>query len=176
MFIYGIDPGSNLGLAIYNVDSYFNVSEIITSTFELNKHASNMEDKTLLLDKWITREFEIRPPFSLVMEDAFINRFMPGAVLPLAYIRQTVTLAVKRFDKEVYVTSYSPKYVKTRIGVDMRATDNKKIDSKTLVTTAISRIEDIKNKYSNLNIKSEHEIDAMAIAYTYILDAKTYLN
>jgi len=93
-----------------------------------------------------------------------MNPSRPAAFRPLILVRQVIedTLGITGIKKY----SYTPKHIKSRI----HATD----DSKEAMTEALIKNKEITSfvKEDDLRTMSEHEIDAIAVAYVELLNTR----
>lgn len=166
--IMGLDPGSNLGVSILSIDANkLSIEAIDTTRFVL---ASYSVDNDNMLDRWIALESIIKDivleynPIIVGMEAAFMNQHYPKAVMVLTSYTTII-------DKTLYslgcnkVFRYPPKYIKKIVASGTAD----KLD----MLHSVTSIKEISSKI-NLYDKTEHEVDATAIAYTVLLEVRDY--
>jgi len=158
-----IDPGNNLGVAIYTISlPDMKIVDIETTTIKLElfvpKDTTNvLQSKLLFLYAYIEKLYHIHQPTIIFLEAAFMNIRFPRAVMQLSSFISVIELGFKSGDKHIKILRYPPKYIKKHIG----AGGNAKKDDMTKALNKHNELKDIVNT-SNL---SEHAIDAIAIGY-----------
>lgn len=170
--IIGIDPGNNLGVSILTIDSKtFNIINIRTHIFVLEDYSSS-----IILDKKISKLYYITNvipsylynlynPKAIGIETAFLNTRFPKAVMHLSQYVGNLDLSFRSLDSFIKIFKYPPKYIKGIISTG----DANKND----MLIGISKIKELKDilDYSKL---TEHEIDAIAIAYVTLQEIRKY--
>lgn len=166
--LLGIDPGNNLGISCFTINSNFEITEIETRLIKLSnnilEHETNI-DRLNFLNNYLTYLYNFYRPSVIGVESAFMNTKFATAIIQLT---QYVTIIEQTFfnlDPFIKLYKYPPKYVKSMIATG----DADKND----VLSGVSRIKEI-TKLINVNTLSEHEIDATAIAYTLLSDIRKY--
>lgn len=177
--VYGIDPGSiRLGLSVFTLHfKTYQILDIHTETIEVDKlyvdpnlvdvrgykTARLMELSNLLYDKMCVDQ-----PVVLSIESPFYNRFRPNAYGTLVETTDYIKLAYNNYNNMLPLHSYPPLTVKKAVGV-------KKSKGKENVSKAIMAIGELTcHLPHNLTGMSEHEIDAVAVAYTYVQSLRDY--
>lgn len=166
--VMGIDPGTNTGVSIIEVDNYLNITNLHTyclqlplTTFESNRMYSKLDYlSTAMMSILLTHS-----PFAIGVEMPFQHRFA-NAVIQLSQYVAIIENAIMMTNPYVVNYRYPPKMVKKLIG----ATGNA---DKLGIFKTLSKIEDI-NYLFNSKPRTEHEADATAIAYITLSDLKKY--
>lgn len=172
IYIFGIDPGTNTGVSVFELDVDLNVISVETHTLNLNLYAdpdSNQltkdADRYLALGDLISELADKFKPVAAAIESSFIHeRFKSSGMKVAAYI-SVVIYALKKFDKNLVICKLSPKQVKKFMG---DATADKD-EMRNLLTEKISLLlgEDVA-KLINIDNLTEHSIDALAIGNNLI--------
>ena len=162
--IIGIDPGTNTGIAVYTIDTNFNILNIDTYTILLNNYVN--EDNTVLgkdserylvLGNLIEELLEKYNPIAIALESAFINKkFMGSGMKVMGYI-SVILYVIKKFNPNILLCKLAPKSVKKKAG-DATANKDK---MKELVNETILQ-------YIDIEKESEHSIDAISIGYSLL--------
>lgn len=165
--IIGIDPGRNLGVALFTIDS--NTLDIISieSTTYILPAELFLTSRLNILHNIIDKYLNITNPIAVGIETAFAHRF-PKAVMQLSQYTAVIEHTIYTYNNNIKMYRLPPTLIKTRI--------NKVVGGKATkddMLAAVSAIEEITNK-TNLIFKTEHEIDAIAIAYTMLQDIRQY--
>ena len=168
--ILGLDPGNNLGVSIVHVDSTtLDIVGIETKTYVLEKYVTTTDN--IMLNKWIVLENIIRylsetyQPYVVGMEAAFLNLKFPKAIINLGSYTTIIEMTLNRYVRYLKLFKYAPKYVKKSVGCG----DADKLAMLNFMTS----IPEI-NKCINLYGRTEHEVDATAIAYTALKEVRKY--
>lgn len=161
--IIGIDPGGNTGIAVIYVDtatceitkvSTYNLNlDILTGDIEYYRHIKRVGR----LVKFAKRLFRWLTPQMICMETAFLNSRFPQAVMALSTYIAAINIALYNADIITARRDYPPKLVKSTIGAGGTATK----DDMLLAITSISEL----SNCIDTSILTEHEVDALAIAY-----------
>jgi len=168
-YLLGIDPGSNfVGLAWLEVDVYCNVVSIDHFTIDLANpvygvYPNTLNDRLRRLNGIIFDLCLDYNPFWLAIEAGFINRFRPAAYGPIAKSIFAIEDAFLSYLGMNKITEYPPSIVKRKIAQQGLA-------NKDSMRDAIMSISEI-NRFINPTA-TEHEIDAIAIGYTKILEIR----
>lgn len=171
--IIGIDPGNNIGLAVYTVSiPDFKIVDIYTETFILDNNIVNyrnnndtMINRMLLLQKYITSVAEFYKPTAVGLEMAFLNMRFPKAVIQLSQYLAIIETTFFNILPFIKIFKNPPKYIKKYIGATGKA-------DKDDMMNIVASINDI-SSMTNIANKSEHEIDALAIGYILLQDIKS---
>lgn len=162
--LIGIDPGNNLGISIFFISSIDNsILAIETILYDLDNYASvyqndNKSYKLLYLEKIITELINKYQPCSIAIEEPFINTKFPKAITSLSRLMSVIELTILRVNPFIQLYTYPPKLIKASVSTG----EANKNDMK----EAISNIQEVVLHIPQVDILSEHEIDATAIAYT----------
>lgn len=169
--IIGIDPGNNFGIAIFTIDvSSYRIVNITTEFFVLEHYISMYtQDKVMnkleyisYIAKYLVDRYN---PVAISIESAFMNSRFPKAVINLSQYVGMLEYSIIKYNSFIHVFKYMPKYVKAKVSF---GTANKND-----VLTGIHHIPEV-IKLVNTNILTEHEIDAIAIAYTLLDEIRSY--
>lgn len=165
--ILGIDPGTNTGISIINLNyEDLSINYIKTFTINLNNYIDESlpkiykdADKLLALESILMDLLIEYNPKILAMENAFFNKKFPLSGLILSSFVGVITMTVRKFNKKLKIYKLQPKYVKSNIAKGDAFKDDMKLAVKN---------NEVLNKYINVEEESEHSIDATAIAYVLI--------
>jgi len=165
MNIIGIDPGNNtLGIAIINIDKKINTIETILLNidnfiFEVyDPNYTEVENKTFIMCERLYKVIKYYNPSAIAIETPFFNRFKPSSYKSLLFLFNNIKNIIKKYNDNILIMEYSPLEIKSFV----KANDFK---DKNKVKLALFNIKEITNNFKELNIISEHEIDALAICY-----------
>ena len=158
--IIGIDPGSQLGIAVLQIEEHKIVNLVLTCT-DLNKDL--MINKHFGMDATYKRYANIRLtikrlyehyPFDYVgIETVFKHRFA-NAVIQLSSISAIIKDSIYNVNPLCEIHGIEPKRVKKVIGAGGSA-------DKEAVAKAVKKLKEFKH----LGEVTSHETDALAIAY-----------
>lgn len=168
--IIGIDPGNNLGVSVFTLDTNLNIKSITTHFRFLEDYPSALtEDKKLArliyLQQLPYHLVNLYNPIAVGMETAFMNSRFPTAVMALSQYVSTIELNFINANSFIKFFKYPPKYIKKFINTG----DANKKD----MLAGIKKIKEITDVL-DLNNKTEHEIDATAIAYVTLQEIRLY--
>lgn len=174
LVIIGIDPGNNLGVAIYTLDATtLEIIKIENIMLVLNNYIPDegdgydkMNGKLKHLQKSILAIMECYKPKAIGLETSFLNMKFPKAVIQLSQYLAIIESTTKKLIPDIKIFRYSPKYIKSKVDA---GGDAKKND----MTSAISKIEEI-TKHIELSVMTEHEIDSTAIGYVMLKEIRSY--
>jgi len=168
--ILSIDPGTNMGISITTITvPSLKIVNIITTVLDLSTMTKphDMQDNLLLrtrvIKKYITKIMIDYKPRVLAMEAAFVNSRFPKSVMYLSQYIGAISLAVIEADPFVKIFNYPPKLVKYVMGGGTKDKDAMKI--------AVKKVTEL-SKHVNVDEITEHEVDSMAIGYTYIMELR----
>lgn len=169
--IVSIDPGNNIGIAIYTIDSTdYSVHSIKTHTVVLDLHVekgpNQLTTRIHYLNKYFSELLEFHNPLVVVEEAAFLNNRFPKAVMQLSQYIAAVDIAIRNYSTTTKVFRYPPKYIKRFIGAGGNADKNDMLK-------AVKKIKDI-SKFISLDQVTEHEIDALSIGYVLIQEIRLH--
>ena len=170
--LLGSDPGSTYnGVAVLTISlPNLEIVSIDTLLMDMSDRISLNYTNTDLqsrLNKIHCQFLEILNfynPFSVSIENPFMNRFRPAAVIPLAQTVMAMELATMDYNKHMMIAKYPPSVIKNVVGAKGGA-------NKIGVLDAMLNINEITSKI-NLMCLSEHEVDAIAIAYKNLTDIR----
>lgn len=166
IYLLGIDPGTNLGLSIIELDSMFNILSIKTITY-IQKEPI-MFKRLYNLSYYIHKILEAYQPVLVGMEAAFMHAKYPKAVIVLTEYITTIETTIRNFNSFTKIYKYPPKFVKSMF-------TSSGIANKEDMLYSLNNILEIRDKIDLSNV-TEHEVDATAIAYTALADLrKDYL-
>jgi len=165
--ILSVDPGTNMGVAIYTVSvPDLEILNIETTVLDLNVRTKpDVMYKNLLLriekiQLYISHIGFNYNPHILAMEAAFVNSRFPKSVMYLSQYIAAIELTLKNNNPFIKIFNYPPKLVKKTVNAGGKA-------DKDMMTIAINNINEISNKIDPTRL-SEHEVDALAVGYTLI--------
>ena len=169
--IVGMDPGNNLGLSVLEIDSNtLKILSIRTYRYILDRQIDNDTDN-VSLSKWnliqeiVSAIASTYNPLIVAMESAFLNIRFPKAIITLGSYTTVLEMSWSNYISSNRFFKYPPKYIKKIVGKG----DADKLD----MMKNISSIEEL-NQHLDVTSLSEHEIDATAIAYTALLEVRSY--
>lgn len=169
--IMGIDPGSrNVGVSIYNLNADLSINRVTTHNLNIdiendNGIHENILDRTKKLSTIIKMLYAIYTPSIVAMESSFINTSRMGAVIPLTKSIHTIESSIYEIDSYAKILSIPPGVIKKIFG-------SKQI-GKDAVSVALDKNLELVSKVVDRKNITEHEIDAIAIAYTLLEYIKT---
>ena len=170
--IVGIDPGNNIGVSIIEIGlpTYEILSVDTTFIILENNISKDSNDKILdklnVLSKVVTDLINIYNPVAFAVEAAFMNVRFPKAVMQLSQYVAIIDHTIQLTNPFIKVFKYPPKYIKARTVGSGNA-------DKDAMTLGVSKINEISDKI-NVNILSEHEVDAVAIGYTALQEIREF--
>lgn len=176
--IMGIDPGSNfLGVGVLYIDlKTDNIVDIKSVPIDLTKlvkikplYRTPLLHRLLLLKHRITKIYNHFLPTHLAMETSFINMKRLGAVIPLTQSITILQTTVSELHPLIHIYNYSPHNIKKSLGFKSQRGK----DDKELMYQAVKSNKEL-NKHISIDKLTEHEIDAIAIAYTHWLELKNH--
>jgi len=164
MRLVSVDPGTvTCGVAVWDLNKDFTIDKMRSFTIYINGDME-LDRRMGLLYKMFKQFFIEEEPFQLAHETGFINRFRPQAYGP---IYTTIYLIRKAFSDTVSdygLFGYPPKMVKSVVSIGTAGKDD--------MLAAVTSINELKSFITGK--ESEHEIDAIAIGYTHILNIRMY--
>lgn len=170
--LLGIDPGNNVGVAIYTVNAKtLEVISVSTRLFILDNHIDataidRIPLKILALNAIVNELIVKYDPLVVGFELAFLNMRFPKAVMQLAQYTSIIEYTFRCDNPFIKFFKYPPKYIKSAIGAGGNADKND-------MTSAIKRIPEI-TKFILPDYRTEHEIDALSIGYTALNEIRKY--
>lgn len=166
--IIGIDPGNNLGISCFNINSNNTINTIETNIVILSKRLEDDDPRLLrmeLLESILTDLNDYYQPVAVGLESAFMNTKFATAVIQLSQYVSMIEYTFYKLNPFIKLMKYPPKYIKSKISTG----DATKED----MMTGLSKIKEITN-ILDLECLTEHQIDATAIAYTLLQDIRSY--
>ena len=170
--ILSFDPGNNLGVCILSIDvETLNIINIETRTVVLDTYVSNLlQDRSLhklnFLHTVVNSLLDGYNPVAVGMETAFLNVRFPKAVTTLSQLTGVIDLAVLQYNPFIKMFKFAPKYIKAM------ASGKGNSDKDGMLAAANDNLE-IKNLIDP-NMLTEHEVDAIMIGYTVLLEIRKY--
>lgn len=157
--LIGIDPGTNTGISVFEVNTQLELVNIKTFDINLNKYADENSngltkdvDRYLALFDLVTEVVTTYKPRAVAIESAFINNKFKGSGLKLAGYVSVVITAIKKQDKNIILCKLAPKSVKKFMG---DATANK--------DKMLAMLGNELSNFIDVTTMSEHTIDATSI-------------
>ena len=166
--IIGRDPGANTGVAVIEISlktlAVLNVyTEIYYVADTPDNTISSQCTQLAKLRKYVNSMVKAYCPFIFAYENAFVNIRFPAAAMKLSQYITTVLLAVSSANPNCHLRNYQPKYIKSIFG---KSGTSVKED----MTSALLANNELAPYYRK-NI-TEHEVDAIAIAYTALAEIR----
>ena len=162
MRVMGVDPGTmTCGVGFIDLDERFNIVNSFSFTIVIDGKIDLNERLDLLYHK-LKDIIVYYNPYLLVHESGFINRFRPQAYGPIytsIYLINRAWIDIKGAHN---IFSYPPKLVKSLVSTG----DADKGD----MLYAITNNPEL-NKFLT-GRETEHEVDALLIAYSHILNIR----
>lgn len=167
MYIIGIDPGTNYcGVAIFKLNNNIEIENLNTILIDLTKESnSSLFNRLNVLYNRLVYIFNLYIPIYLAVEAGYINRFRPAAYGPIAKAIYTIEKAYYDVTMLYNITEYPPSIVKNIIS-------NNGLANKDDIEEAVYNIPDVEPFLTGY--ESEHEIDAISIGYTKIIEIRKY--
>lgn len=165
--VIGFDPGKNLGFSCIEVNINFNIVNMETRIYYLDSKIYSpysMFNKLEYLYRIIINLLIEKNPLLVGMEQVFKHRFA-NAVIQLSQYTGTIEYAVRSFNPYLMFHTYPPKTVKKLIGATGEADKHKMLST-------VSKIPEI-SKFIREDV-TEHEVDAIAIAYITLMNFKKF--
>jgi Holliday junction resolvasome RuvABC endonuclease subunit len=174
-----LDPGlSNTGVATFDID--FTTGKILrieAFTLTNNKLADDtgLDDeihqeraiKLMKLKQALQFVLENTTPVDVACEAPFYNPLMPMAYGVLVEVVSHLFHAVVEFNPNIQFTQYPPMTVKKSVGAKAAKKDTEK--GKNMVKEALLQIPEIMSVLvTDIELLSEHAIDAIAVGYTHM--------
>lgn len=158
--IIGIDPGNNLGISIYTINSLdysiVNISTLIYKLDYYNISCNNYINKFIYLESIIENIIYNYNPLAIVMEDVFMHVRFPRAVIMLASYVNTIENIIVNSNSLIKLIKVMPKYMKSVISTGKANKEDIKIGLKGIPEIV---------KYVNVDLITEHEADAVGLGY-----------
>lgn len=168
--VCGIDPGSTFtGLAYIDVTEELVIKKIYTRLVYVGINTglnikAVLDDRLIKLDS-VLRDIGRKDDITVLsIETGFMNKSRPAAFRPLILVREIIEKNLSYNGINIY--GYAPKHVKSRLGA--------KDDSKEAMTEALLNNKELSRYLDRdmINSLTEHEVDAIALAYVEILNTR----
>lgn len=163
--IIGIDPGNHIGLSVLNVNPKdLSINSVFTKTITLERLLEGKElvDRLILLRNIVNDIYYSFSPLSIAIETSFLNIKYPKAVIQLSQYVGVIELTFLEIDPTLKIFKYAPMYVKSVVS-------GKGIANKDDMAVAVKNNVEL-SKLVNVDLLTEHEVDATCIAYTSLLE------
>jgi len=169
-FIVSMDPGSNTGVAVFELDAVtLDIVSISTMVIVLNNLIGKVDSVSIArinaLHNICTDIANVYKPKVVGYETAFLNSRFPKAVVQLSQYTSVMEQAFNNADSFTKLYGYPPKLVKKLIGGGGNA-------DKDGMLVAVNKIPELSSKLL-LNRLTEHEIDAIAVGYITVQAVRT---
>jgi Holliday junction resolvasome RuvABC endonuclease subunit len=170
--LIAIDPGNNIGISIYTLKNItFEIVDIQTFTIILENRIPDyvfdkMFYKLQILNSVVMDLAAIHRPLAVGIELPFLNSRFPKAVMQLSQYVSVIEAAFYNVDPFIKFFKYPPKYIKA-VGSGKGNAD------KNDMLKAVNNNNEL-NIHVNPNLLSEHEVDAILIGYTAILEIRQF--
>ena len=164
--LISIDPGtSNCGIAFWKLrGDNLNIKDLKTLTLTIDNNL-NVESRIWMLYEYFNNIFRDFKPLQVAHEGSFMNRFRPMAYGPIYTSINVIRHSFLEYSGNINrIFEYPPKLVKSYI---WKGTANK-----TDMLKGLMKIKELM-PYINNN-QTEHEIDAMAIGYSHLLNIRYF--
>lgn len=172
--IIAIDPGNNIGVAIFTIDvTTLTIVNIETRLYVLENLIGNVDDnfnkllyKLSVIQEIVTDLYIAYDPIALGVETSFLNTRFPKAVLQLSQYVAVIEHTMYVLNSRIKLFRYMPRYIKKIVEAGGGA-------DKDDMCKAVSSHDEL-TEHINPFIISEHEVDAVAIAYTILLEIREF--
>lgn len=174
--ILGIDPGNHLGIAILSISPLdSSIRSITTDTYHLGRYWDyypttqdfipiQRYNKSLYVQQVITYLQNTYSPIAIAIEQPFINTKFPMAITTLTRLCTTLEYSILSNNPNALLVHLPPKIVKATF-YDGTATKQDMLQS-------LQRIPELHSLIPSASSLTEHEVDAIAIAYTLLLEIR----
>jgi len=178
MIFVGVDPSSKyVGISVIEVDDVdYTIKNIEVSLLDLTLRRNNTRQ-----DDVTWRLFDLKNRFRtllenhdvdvLVLEAGYIDTRKPAAYAPLAQSTMLMRHLAMELDVNFELYMITPNEAKKTIGLK-KIKERPEMTSKDLVLHYIQLSEELKD-LMDYETKTEHEVDAVIIAYKKILDYRS---
>ena len=165
-----IDPGTNMGVSIISISvPDIKIIGISTSSIDLsimtkpNELQDNLLLRTQVIQKMMREIMFMYRPRVLAMEAAFVNSRFPKSVMYLSQYIGAISLTVTEMDPFIKIFNYPPKKVKATVSGGKANKDD--------MMAAVAKITEITDCIDPTKL-TEHEVDSLAIGYTYLKELR----
>ena len=170
--LIGIDPSTNhIGICILTLTSdEFIVKNIETIVLDVSKTNSvcdinnNLLYRLQLLTPKITKIMTKYSPVLVAMESPYIDRFRPASAIPLGQAVQAIEYGIISYNDNIPIGKYPPSTVKNIVGAKGGV-------DKIGILEAMRSVDEITN-LCDIECITDHEVDAIAIAFCGLKDLK----
>ena len=162
--IFGIDPGKNTGIAIINVNiDNLTINNIETVRLKLDKTTYEYDfdfiNNIFYLKEYLNKMLINYNPVAIGYETAFLNTKFPNAIGQLSQYTCILDMVSREYNPFIKIYRYAPMLAKSLFNKSVGG----KADKNDMLEALKSNIE--LNSFVNLDKISEHEVDAVAMAY-----------
>lgn len=162
--IFGVDPGKNTGIAIINVNiDNLTINNIETIRLKLDKttYEYNFDfiNNIFYLKDFLLKMLNNYNPVAIGYETAFINTKFPNAIGQLSQYTCILDMVSREHNPFIKVYRYAPMLAKSLFNKSVGG----KADKSDMLNALKCNTELI--SFVNLDIITEHEVDAVAIGY-----------
>lgn len=171
-YLISIDPGSNIGVAIYKIRGYdLAILGVETLVIPLENFISPMAtDKLLAKLRYLESVVQYLSltynPLVIAIEEAFLNIKFPLAVMQLSQYLAIILNTFNTNNPSIKIFKYAPRYVKRMFDAGGNADKN-------AMTLALSVNTEL-SVFINPMVLCEHEIDAAAIGYVALAEVRMF--
>jgi Holliday junction resolvasome RuvABC endonuclease subunit len=172
--ILAIDPGNNIGVAILTIDvTTFTIVNIETKLYVLENLVDYQDDnrnrillKLSRIHSIVIELFNSYNPAAFAIETSFLNSRFPKAVIQLSQYVGMIEHSFYTCNPYIKLFRYMPKYIKKLVSGRGDA-------DKDGMTVAIRSIPELITHITP-ELLSEHEVDALSIAYVMLQEIRRY--
>ena len=164
MRLVSVDPGTvTIGVAVWDINDTLTIDRLTSFTVYIPEFLP-LNKRLDLIYHTFKDIFMDTEPFQLAHESGFINRFRPQAYGPIYTTIYLIKQAYTETIGDYGMFAYPPKMVKAVVS---KGTADK--------NDMLKAVNSIKELQPFITAKeTEHEIDAMAIGYTHLLNIRNY--
>lgn len=167
--IVGIDPGTtNTGVAVMVIDNSLQVLSIKPYLLSIapyniyNMNYENYTERLFNISARVSNLLHAVRPEHIAVETPFYNSLRPAAYGPLSELLYALKCCITNYDASVTSMLYTPSQIKTTV-------KSNAIGSKEDMLVTMLSIPEVVSKLNvDLNNITDHEVDAIAIAYTHL--------
>lgn len=167
--LIGIDPGSNMGIAILELNENFTPISLKAFTIKSNINLNTISDLELLHTSRYFRLknqrlrllnlFLVNEPIAVACETPYFNARMPTAFSSLVETLSTIKQALIDYNEFMELYGIDPSTIKKNVGANG-------IAKKDSIKISVSNLEIVKLLDGDLEKLDEHAIDAIAIVFS----------
>lgn len=167
--LIGIDPGSNMGISILELDSNYSPLALTAFTIKANINLNTIPDlETLHTARYFRLKnqrlrllnlFLINDPIAVACETPYFNSRMPTAFSSLVETLSTIKQSLIDYNEFMELYGIDPSTIKKNVGANG-------IAKKESIKEAVSKLDIVKLLDKDIERLDEHSIDAIAIVYS----------